>query len=99
MRTASTPRRRTRTTSAHHRHRPASERLEGRQLLATISGSLFEDLNASGTYSSSDPSLPVAGVTVYLDQAHQGVYEAGDPTTTTDTSGNYSFTGLSAGTY
>lgn len=42
---------------------------------------------------------PVAGETVYLDQNDNGVPDSGEPTTTTDSNGSYSFTGLAAGTY
>ena len=44
-------------------------------------------------------SQGIAGVTVYLDLADTGSLQAGDPTTTTDSNGNYLFIGESPGTY
>lgn len=41
-------------------------------------------------------SNPAAGWTIYLDQNQNGVLDAGETNTVTDTNGNYSFTGLSA---
>jgi len=42
---------------------------------------------------------PLAGWSVYLDQNHNGLLDPGEPTTTTDANGNYSFTNLAPGTY
>jgi RHS repeat-associated protein len=53
-------------------------------------------------YRSRQPVVPnsgLAGWTVYIDQNHVGQLESGDPTTTTDADGNYSFSGLAPGTY
>ena len=64
---------------------------------ATISGTVFQDININGVQ---DPGQPgIAGVTVYLDLADTGSLQAGDPTTTTDSNGNYLFIGESPGTY
>jgi hypothetical protein len=81
--------------------RPSLERLEDRTVpsAGTIQGSLFEDLNGKGARDAGEPGLAPAGVTVYLDQNHDGVLDAGDPSATTDASGAYSFSGLAAGTY
>jgi Ice-binding-like/MBG domain (YGX type)/Domain of unknown function (DUF4214)/SdrD B-like domain len=62
----------------------------------TISGTVFLDLNASGSIDAADPGL--AGRVVFLDLNHDGTLDAGDPTTTTDANGNFTFTGASSGT-
>jgi hypothetical protein len=54
----------------------------------TISGEVYDDLDDSGTFSASDPGL--AGWTVELSNGSQ---------TTTNDSGDYSFTGIGPGTY
>jgi hypothetical protein len=71
--------------------RPVLERLEDRCLLTAgvIQGSVLID----------GASQPVSGATVYLDQNHNGILDNGDLSTATDANGNYSFTGLSAGSY
>jgi hypothetical protein len=43
--------------------------------------------------------LPLADVTLYLDQNNNGVLDNGEFTATTDPSGAYAFEGLAAGTY
>jgi len=63
----------------------------------SISGEAFNDLTGSGQLKTGDPGLP--GWTVYLDTTGAGHFVAGDPTTTTDAHGNYSFTGLATGKY
>jgi len=37
--------------------------------------------------------------TVYIDSNNSGTFNAGEPTTVTNVSGGYSFTGLAAGSY
>lgn len=64
--------------------------------LGRIAGTVFDDANADGVRGSGETGR--AGVTVYLD-AGDGSFHAGDATTTTDTAGGFSFTGLGAGTY
>jgi cyclophilin family peptidyl-prolyl cis-trans isomerase len=63
----------------------------------SIDGKVFADTNGNGTIDTGEQGI--AGRTVFIDQANTGVYQAGDPTATTDSSGNYSFAGLVAGTY
>lgn len=63
----------------------------------SIDGSAFTDLNGNGQLSTGDPTL--AGRTVFIDRDGTGVPDANNPSTVTDTSGNYTFTGLPAGTY
>ncbi len=58
----------------------------------------------SGTVEQGDGSQTgnetgLSGVTVFIDENGTGTYETGDPTTTTDSQGNYTFTDLAAGTY
>ena len=73
--------------------------LAGSELSNTgsISGTVFADTNANGIQDSGETGIP--GVTVFIDVANAGVFKTGDPQTTTNSSGNYTFTGLAAGTY
>ena len=64
---------------------------------ASLSGVVYEDLNGDGVQQNNEPGLQ--GWTVYVDLADQGTYVSGDPVTTTDQNGAYTFTGLDAGTY
>ena len=65
--------------------------------LASITGSLYSDLNQNGVYTSSDPAL--GGATVYLDASGTGTYQAGDPTCVTGPSGTYGFYELNPTSY
>jgi len=60
---------------------------------SSISDVVFIDANADGLQDTSEPSIP--GVTIQL-KNNSGTIIA---STTTDTNGNYSFDGLTAGTY
>jgi uncharacterized repeat protein (TIGR01451 family) len=62
-----------------------------------ISGVVFFDFDADGSQSASEPG--VAGRTVFLDSNNNGVLDGGEPSTSTDSNGNYSFTSLADGTY
>ncbi len=64
---------------------------------ASIFGAVFNDINGNGKQDSSELGIP--GVTVFIDATNTGVFKSGDRVTTTNSSGNYSFTGLVAGTY
>jgi hypothetical protein len=64
---------------------------------ASITGLVFNDANGNGLYDTRENTL--TGVTVFIDLAGTGVYAAGDPTSVTNTSGNYTFSNLSAGRY
>jgi uncharacterized protein (DUF2141 family) len=66
-------------------------------LLGTISGTVFNDANGNGKLDSGE--VGIAGVTVYIDLTNAGSFKVGDIETTTDASGDYSFSGLPAGTY
>jgi hypothetical protein len=63
---------------------------------ASVSGTVFNDLNGDGVRQTNEPGL--AGVIVYADLNDNGVFEPGDPSATTDASGNYVLNGLPAGT-
>jgi hypothetical protein len=63
----------------------------------SVTGVVFADTNADGTQDSGEVGL--AGWTVFIDENGTGSYVDGDPTATTDQNGNYTFTGLAAGTY
>lgn len=64
---------------------------------ASISGTVYNDANNNGIQDAGE--LPVAGRQVYLDLQGIGVFANGDPITTTDAGGHYSFTGLPAANY
>jgi hypothetical protein len=63
----------------------------------TISGFVFRDFNSNGQQGSGEPGL--TGVAVFLDLNNNGILDSGEPSTTTNSSGAYSFAGLAAGTY
>ena len=76
----------------------AIELLETRQLLSSsISGNLWNDANANKLRDAAEAGL--SGWTVYLDANRSRTREAGEAFTQTNANGDYSFTGLSAGTY
>ena len=61
----------------------------------SISGTVYNDANINGTQDTGEAGL--SGVTVFIDLNNDGTLDSGDPTTTTDSSGNYSFSGLFTG--
>jgi parallel beta-helix repeat protein len=63
----------------------------------TFSGQGFQDVNGDALKSGGDSGL--AGRVVFLDSNGNGVLDSGEASTTSDSSGNYLFTGLDAGTY
>jgi hypothetical protein len=65
--------------------------------LATISGTVFNDLNGDGIHDPGEPGL--AGWTVFLDLNNDGKLDPGDPSTVTSATGSYTFTNLGPGTY
>ncbi len=67
---------------------------DGVPTTAGISGHIYDDFNGNRVN-----ETPLGGWVVYIDLNHDGTLDSGDPTTTTDSSGAYSFTGLAAGTY
>jgi hypothetical protein len=62
-----------------------------------ILGNIFNDAFGEGTRDASD--LPQPDVTVYLDSNNDGQRQGNEPTTTSDSTGNYSFTNLADGIY
>jgi cyclophilin family peptidyl-prolyl cis-trans isomerase len=69
------------------------ESLELRDVPASIAGNVFRDFNNNGTLNG--PDAAISGVTVSV----SGGALTTPVTATTDTSGNFSLTGLAAGTY
>ncbi len=63
-----------------------------------LRGSVYNDVDGDGLRDGADTSFG-GGVTVYLDSDNDGQLETGEPTTTTDSSGNYSFINLADGAY
>jgi cyclophilin family peptidyl-prolyl cis-trans isomerase/uncharacterized protein (DUF2141 family) len=63
----------------------------------TISGEVFDDVNVNGQLDANETGL--AGRTVFLDKDGTGVPGGNNISTTTDANGNYSFAGLTPGTY
>ncbi len=64
---------------------------------ATLSGRVFDDLNANGTQDAGENGL--SGLTVWLDSNDNGIVDNGESTQTSGAQGQYSFTGLAAGSY
>lgn len=64
---------------------------------ASVSGTLFHDLNADGVRQTGEPGL--AGRSLFLDLNADGAAGTGEPVPVTDADGNYTFGGLAAGTY
>ncbi|MDQ3933482.1 MAG: chitobiase/beta-hexosaminidase C-terminal domain-containing protein [Actinomycetota bacterium] len=64
---------------------------------ASIAGETFEDEDADGIREAGDQTIP--NRTVYIDADNSGDLSAGDPTTTSDSNGAWSFTGLEPGGY
>jgi uncharacterized repeat protein (TIGR01451 family) len=62
-----------------------------------ISGQKFEDQNANGKKDAGEPGI--ADWTIYIDSNDNGSLDPGEPTTQTDASGNYEFSGLNPGSY
>lgn len=63
----------------------------------TLAGQVFVDTNGNGSRNSGEAGL--GSRTVYLDANNNGRRDTGERSATTDAAGNYSFTGLAAGTY
>lgn len=75
---------------ARAKYRPALERLEKREVFATLTGVVFHDLNGDGVRAADEPGL--AGWTVFMDSDGNNVFDsASDVPTQTDQNGGYSF--------
>jgi protocatechuate 3,4-dioxygenase beta subunit len=64
---------------------------------AAISGTKFEDLDSDGIKDAGEPGL--ANWVIYIDANGNDALDGGETQTTTDASGNWSFTGLTPGVY
>lgn len=64
---------------------------------ASVRGNIFFDTNANGVRDTGEGNL--SSWSVWLDTNGNGTQDSGDLVKTTDSSGNYSFTGLAAGNY
>jgi hypothetical protein len=74
------------------------EALENRTLLsASISGTVYNDLNANGVRNTGEPGI--ASVVVYVDLNGNGIFASTDPHTTTNALGAYTITALANGSY
>jgi hypothetical protein len=62
----------------------------------TVTGTVWNDLNANGVYDAGEPGL--GGVTVYADVAGTGQYASGDPSTVTANDGTYTLNNVPPGT-
>jgi hypothetical protein len=71
--------------------------IAGQVKSGVISGYAFNDVNANGVNDPGDKRL--ANVRVYIDANKNGKLDTGEPSTLTDSSGNYAFKGLNAGTF
>src|SRR4051812_17158460 len=76
---------------------PSIESLETRQLLASIAGRVFNDINANKIKDGSEVGL--SGRTVYVDQNNNKKLDASERKVTTDGAGNYKISSLSAGNH
>ena len=76
----------------------AVETLESRRLLsASIGGTVYNDAN--GNHVRDGGEAAIIGQQVYLDLQGINTLVAGDPISTTDANGAFSFTGLAPGNY
>lgn len=64
---------------------------------AAISGVIFNDLNSNHTREEAEPGL--AGWTVYDDANGNSQFDAGEPSTTTDSAGRFTLVGLGPGVH
>ena len=63
----------------------------------SISGTVFNDSN--GNQKLDNAETGIAGWEVYIDLNNNGKFISGDPETTTDAEGDFTFNGLLPGTY
>jgi VCBS repeat-containing protein len=73
----------------------AIESLEGRTVLASVSGIVFSDLNENGAFEPATGETPISGRTIYVDSDRDGTHDLGtEPSVATDGSGRYVFSDL-----
>jgi hypothetical protein len=65
--------------------------------LGSISGKVFQDVNASGSQTTGEANF--SNVRVYVDANRNGLYESTEKSALTDAAGNYSLTNFAAGSY
>ena len=68
-----------------------------RSTLGTIQGHFFEDRNNNGAQEGSEPNQ--VGATAYLDLNQNRKLDNGEPSTTTDSNGNYQLSNVPTGNY
>ncbi len=73
----------------------ATETITAGNQPGTITGTVFQDVNNTGTFDGKEPTS--AGVTVFLDVKGTGTLATGDPMTQTNAQGAYTFTNVAAG--
>lgn len=66
-------------------------------LPGSISGQKFNDLNGNGIKNTGEAGM--SGWTIYLDTNNNSTLDSGETSATTDSTGNYSFSNLTVGTY
>src|SRR4051812_39664406 len=79
---------------------PLFETLEDRKLLAStasIAGFVFNDANSNGKRDTGESGI--VQITVYLDKNNNKRLDATEKSTTTSSTGSFSFTKLAAGSY
>ena len=89
-----------RKKSSHKRRRQRLQRfqqLESRQLLASLAGEVWADVNGNGLQEILEG--PAANVRVYIDADDNGQLDPAESFTTTDALGRYAFNNLQAGTH
>ena len=87
----------TRAARLKHRRRlqKGVESLESRQLLAVVTGTVFEDLNEDRIQNINEPGL--ADVRVYVDANDNSQFDLDELSVSTDQSGQYTFDSLGVG--
>lgn len=66
-------------------------------LLGSLNGIVWDDLDGDGDRAPTE--APLAGATVYLDLNGNGLLDAAEPTTITNSQGSYTFSNLESDTY
>jgi uncharacterized delta-60 repeat protein len=77
----------------------ASSTREFTVIAPDVFGNVFRDENDDGLRAAATVEKPFPGVTLYADVNANDAFDAADPSTVTDTSGDYRFTELPAGRY
>jgi len=69
----------------------------GTTTTASIAGTVYTDANGNGKLDTGE--LGLSGVKVYIDSNKNGKYDSGEPSVTVTSTGIFTFSNLSAGTY